>query len=185
LHFGHYKAVIDNDKLSKMHAVFVDMAINSGYSPKRWQKGLTVMLEKKQGVILVSKLHVILLLEADLNSANKSIFGCCMMHFEEDRNDIARECAGSQQYHEATDVALNRRLFNDIAWQKNCLVAIMGADLAQCCDHIAHAIASLGSQRWGIPVRAINCLFVDNHTTDALFSLYSTWRLHDWLLCCC
>jgi hypothetical protein len=46
-----------------MHAVFVDIAINSGYSPKRWQKGLTVMLEKKQGVILVNKLRAILLME--------------------------------------------------------------------------------------------------------------------------
>jgi hypothetical protein len=57
LHFGHYKAVIDNEKLSEMHYVFIDIAMNLGYSPtKRWQKGLTVMLEKKQGVILVSKL---------------------------------------------------------------------------------------------------------------------------------
>jgi hypothetical protein len=39
-HFGHYKAVIDNDKLSELHSVFVDIAVNSGYSPKQWQKGL-------------------------------------------------------------------------------------------------------------------------------------------------
>jgi hypothetical protein len=95
LHFCHYKAVTDNDKLSKMHAVFVDIALNSGYSPKQWQKGLMVMLEKKQGVILVSKLHVILLMEADFNFANKTIFGHCMMHSAEDRNDIAGECVGS------------------------------------------------------------------------------------------
>jgi hypothetical protein len=95
LHFGHYKAVIDNDKLNKMHAVFVDITINSGYSPKRWQKGLTVMLEKKQGVILVSKLRAILLMEADFNFAHKTIFGCRMMHFAEDRNNIAGDCTGS------------------------------------------------------------------------------------------
>jgi hypothetical protein len=146
LHFGHYKAIIDNNKLSKMHVVFVDITINSGYSPKRWQKGLKVMLEKKQGVILVSKLCAILLMEADFNFPNKTIFGHCMMHFAEDRNDIAGECTGSRQYHEATDVALNSWLFNGITWQEKCLVAIMGADLAQCYNHIAHAIASLGLQ---------------------------------------
>jgi hypothetical protein len=54
LHFGHYKAVINNDKLSEMHSVFMDIAMNSGYSPKRCQKGFTVMLEKKRGVILIS-----------------------------------------------------------------------------------------------------------------------------------
>ena len=176
LHFGHYKAVINNDKLSEMHAVFVDIAINSGFSPKRWQKGLTVMLEKKQGVILVNKLCAILLMEADFNFANKTIFGCCMMHFAEDRNDIAGECAGSRQYHEATDVALNHQLFSDIARQKKFLAAITGADLAQCYDRIAHAIASLGSQRWGVPVKGYH-LFVDNNTADGFLPLYSTWRL--------
>jgi hypothetical protein len=29
LHFGHYyKAVMDNDKLSKMHSIFIDIAVN-------------------------------------------------------------------------------------------------------------------------------------------------------------
>jgi hypothetical protein len=66
------------------------------------------MLEKKQGVILVSKLRAILLMEADFSFASKTIFGRHMMHFAEDRNDIAGECASSHQHHEATDVALNR-----------------------------------------------------------------------------
>jgi hypothetical protein len=34
-----------------------------------------MMLEKKQGVILVNKLHTILLMEADFNYANKTILG--------------------------------------------------------------------------------------------------------------
>jgi hypothetical protein len=34
----------------------------------------------------------------------------------------------------------------------------MGADLVQCYDRIAHSIASLGSQCWGVPVNAIMCL---------------------------
>jgi hypothetical protein len=55
LHFVLYKTAIKNDKLSELHAVFIDIAINSGYSSKHWQKGLTVMLEKKKDVILVNK----------------------------------------------------------------------------------------------------------------------------------
>jgi hypothetical protein len=141
-----------------MHAVFVDIAINSGYSPKQWQKGLTVMLEKKQGVILVNKLRAILLMEADLNFANKTIFGRRMMHFAKDRNEIAEECAGSRQHHDATDVALNCRLFCDIAHQKKYSAVIAGVDLVQCYDCIAHSITSLGSQHWGVPVNAITCL---------------------------
>jgi hypothetical protein len=43
-------------------------------------------------------------MEADFNFANKTIFGCRMMHFAKERNDIADECAGSCQHHDATDV---------------------------------------------------------------------------------
>jgi hypothetical protein len=39
--------VIDDAKLCELHAVFVDIAVNLGYSLKQWQKGLTVMLEQK------------------------------------------------------------------------------------------------------------------------------------------
>jgi hypothetical protein len=81
-----------------------------------------------------------------------------MMHFTKDRNEIAEECAGSRQHHDVTDVALNRHLFCDIARQKKYSAAIAGVDLVQCYDHIAHSIASLGSQRWGVPVNAITCL---------------------------
>jgi hypothetical protein len=151
--------VIDDKKLCEMHAVFVDIAVNSGYSLKLWQKGLTVMLEKKQGVILVNKLRAILFMEADFNFANKTIFGCCMMHFAKDRNEIAKECAGSCQHHDdMTGVALNHHLFCDIACQKKYLAAITGADLAQCYDRIFHSITTLVSQCWGVPVNAIMCL---------------------------
>jgi hypothetical protein len=55
-------------------------------------------------------------------------------------------------------IALNRHLFCDIARQKKYLAAITGANLAQCYDRIAHSIASLGSQCWGVLVNAITCL---------------------------
>jgi hypothetical protein len=103
------------------------------------------MLEKKQGIILVDKLRAICFMEADFNFTNKTIFGCRMMHFAEDRNEIAEECAGSHQHHDVTEVALNHHLFCDIAHQKKYLAAITGMDLAQCYNCIAHSIASLGS----------------------------------------
>jgi hypothetical protein len=158
LHIGHYKVVIDNDKHSEMHAVFNDIGMNLGYSPKQWQKGLTVMLEKKQGIILVNKLQDNLLMEADFNFSNETIFGHEMMHFAKDRNKIAGKCASSHQHHEAMDVSLNHWLFCNIAHQKKCSAAIMGADLAQCYDRVTHSIASLGSQCWEVAVNAITCL---------------------------
>jgi hypothetical protein len=135
------------------------------------------MLEKKLGVILISKLCAILLMEVDLNFANKTIFGQRMMHFAKDRNDIAGECASSRKHHKAIDVALNHQLFCDIACQKKCSVAITGAHLVQCYDRIAHLIASLGSQHWGC-----NHVPPNNNTINGLLPLYGTWRLHGFLL---
>jgi hypothetical protein len=157
-----------------MHAIFMKIAVNSGYSPKRWQKGPTVMLKKKQGVILVSKLWAFLLMEVDFNFANKTIFGSQMMHFAKDRNDVAGECAGSHQHHEALDVALNCQLFCNIAHQKKCSAAITGADLAQCYHQITHSIASLGSQHWEVPVNAITCLL----TTIQLMMVFFLCTAH-------
>jgi hypothetical protein len=116
------------------------------------------MLEKKKGVIKVNKLWAILLMEGDLNCANKTIFGKCMMEFAEEQNEIPEECVGSRRNHQASDVSLNRHLFCDITHQKKCSAAICCVDLEQCYDHIAHSIASLGARRWGVPQLVITCL---------------------------
>jgi hypothetical protein len=44
-----------------------ELAITGGTPFERWQSGLSVMLEKKKGVIQVDKLRAILLMEADFN----------------------------------------------------------------------------------------------------------------------
>jgi hypothetical protein len=101
-----------------MHAVSINIPLNSGYSPKRWQKGLTVMLEKKKDIILVNKLWAILLMEAELTYVNKQIFGRQMLYFAESWGNVVKECFGSCAHHEATNVALNRRLICNISQQK-------------------------------------------------------------------
>ena len=60
----------DND-LSKIHALFLTIAVQTSYSLLQWQHSLMVLLEKVQGVWLVDKLWVILLLEVDFNCINK------------------------------------------------------------------------------------------------------------------
>ena len=75
LHFGHWKAAAENNFLSELHALFTDIIVSTSYSPFRWQQGLSVMLEKKKGVCIPSKLCAILLMEANFNFPNKLFFG--------------------------------------------------------------------------------------------------------------
>ena len=80
-HFGHYIAGAESEYISNYHAVKTSLALMRGISLSlsRWQRGLACMLEKKAGSRLVTKLRSILLLEADLNKANKIIYGDRMM----------------------------------------------------------------------------------------------------------
>ena len=50
-----------------------------GSPPDRWGYDLTVMLEKIAGLALISKLHAILLMEADFNFHTNLIFGKRML----------------------------------------------------------------------------------------------------------
>ena len=66
-HFGHYAAVAHSDLLSEAHARHLALVTKTGADPKRWSKGLSVMLQKIAGVAVVTKLHAILLMEVDFN----------------------------------------------------------------------------------------------------------------------
>ena len=85
VHFGHYKAAGQSDFPSEVHALKLYLVTKTGSTPKRWGRGLSVMLKKIAGVALVTKLRAILLIEADFNCHHRLIFGSRMM-------ERAREC---------------------------------------------------------------------------------------------
>jgi hypothetical protein len=160
LHFGHWKAAAACDELSEIHSLFTEIATTSGYTPPRWTHGLTVMLEKKPGVILVDKLRAILLLEGDFNFANKLILGIRMMRNAEAHNLTVPEALGSRKHHDAKELALNRRLLADISRQQVRPLAIASVDAAQCYDSIAHLPGSLACQRLGAPPLFMSCMLL-------------------------
>ena len=57
-----------------MKCKLVNLAIRNRSPLHHWTKGISVMLEKKPGVVKVTKLRAILLLEADFNGINKILF---------------------------------------------------------------------------------------------------------------
>ena len=64
LHYGHYKAAIQDPQSTYVLALQLTVIARSGIPPECWSVGLTVMLEKIAGVCLVEKLHAIQLYEA-------------------------------------------------------------------------------------------------------------------------
>jgi hypothetical protein len=73
LHFGHFIAACSHSQLKHIKHWQASFPLSTGYSPKRWQQGIEVMLLKQPNNYHVNKLRAILLFEADFNHNNKRI----------------------------------------------------------------------------------------------------------------
>jgi hypothetical protein len=157
LHFGHYIAGKDCDYFLQFHALQVSLALKKGIAPERWSNGLSVMLEKKFGVRLVSKLHTILLMEVDFNAMNKEVYGVRMLDNARKYKLIPEEIF-SKQNRTANNGGLAKTLFYDIARQTRSPAAIASVDASNCYDWIAHAMASLIFQSFGVESAAVSAM---------------------------
>ena len=164
LHFGHWKSAASYNFLSEIHSLFTEITISTGYIPLRWTFGLTVMLEKSPGNILVDKLWAILLMEADFNFANKLIIGSRMMWNAEDSHQTVKEALGGQHNHDTREVAVNRRITANVARQLVQPMAIASVDATQCFDSITHTPGALACRRLGTPTTFLACTKLCSYT---------------------
>ena len=109
------------------------------------------------GVTLVTKLQAILLMEGDFNAANKMIYGIRMMKNVRDHNLMPEEIF-SKCNRMADDGTLCKTLFYDITRQARVPAAIASVNALNCYDRIAHVMASLVFQAFGVPTTAIGTM---------------------------
>ena len=147
LHFGHYKAAAQDDDHSEAHAIIFDMVTRMGISLPRWQYGLTVVLEKKPGCLLIEKIRAMLIMEADFNMVNKLIVGVRMMQLAKDTQEMPAEQSGRRKHHSAGEAALNRCLYFDILWQSRTNGILNLADTLTCYDCMHHTGVSLACRQ--------------------------------------
>ena len=77
--FSHYIAGISSPYISHFHPLKATLLFHHGLILKHWSQGLSVMLQKVFGCSLITNLRSILLMEADFNGANKTVFGIRML----------------------------------------------------------------------------------------------------------
>jgi len=150
LYFGHYKVQARDSTLVSIRCAIINLAIRNGLPLKRWLRGLSVILEKLPGKILVSKLRAILLLEADFNALHKIIFNGRILPALEKEGLIPQEIMGGRRSQSTTHVALNKKLIADIANQVKAPSIVISADATNCYDRVAHPFASLTAQHFGV-----------------------------------
>ena len=62
LHFGHYKALVENDRISEMDRQLREIPFTNEIVPPSWKKIMDVQILKKEGVYQVDKMRTITLL---------------------------------------------------------------------------------------------------------------------------
>ncbi len=107
--------------------------------------------------MLVSKLRAILLMEADFNATNKIVYGDRMMKNVRKHNQMPEEIF-SKKNRMADARTLCKTLLYDITQQAHIPAAIASVDASNCYDRIAHTIASLLFQAFGVPSTAIKAM---------------------------
>ena len=112
------------------------------------------MLEKIYGCSLITKLRSILLMEADFNATNKRIFGIEMMENVR-RYKLMPEEVFSKRNRLADDRTLSKILFYDNVRQLRRPAGLASVDADNCYDRIAHPMASMIFQAFGVPTPAI------------------------------
>ncbi len=118
-----------------------------------------VMLEKIAVVTLVSKLHALLLMEADFNFQNKLIFGKQSINQAELLGVIPDEHY-AQKGTTLEDGAFHKQLNYNVGRQTRHPLSLVSVDAANCYDRIAHAIMALVLLALGIPVATIAALLL-------------------------
>jgi hypothetical protein len=142
VHYGHYKAAIQDNLISAVLALQLTVIARSGVPPENWSVGLQVMLEKIAGVCLVEKLHAIQLNKADLNCYNQFVFGRNAMQTLTESGYIPEELF-SQKGSTAEDAKFDKTLMADLSCQARHPMIVTLADAAYCYDQVNYVIMSL------------------------------------------
>jgi hypothetical protein len=155
--FLHYKAASYHTMLSAMHAAYLTACAQKGVPLACWRIGLTVLLQKVIGNNFVHKLRAICLLEADFDWINKIIYAKQMIGSALENNLIPGECFSKKGSNCINAVMTKMFICNEsrIHHHNACLV---GNNFSNCYDRVAHPMAAISLQCFGIPQPAINLL---------------------------
>ena len=154
LHFGHFKSM-DNDSeiANKVHTVLANVPLQTGYSPREWQKCTNAMIKKKANDMRPGKLRLITLMHAVFNHNNK-VVGKHMQALGEKHKQIAIEQYGSRKHKSAIDHALNKVLTLDISRQTREALVFTANDARSCYDRIVLMAAYCTMLKFGISKEA-------------------------------
>lgn len=157
-HFGHYKALTRSKYLAQVPTLTANIVANTGYSLKRWQRTLDVMIPKKINSYIADEMRLLNLMEPCFNHYN-GLLARRFMARAEKHQLIAKEQFGSRKNHSAIIHATNKVLTFDYMRALRRPGIICANDAKGCYDRIILVVAFLALRRLGLPATAIQCMF--------------------------
>jgi hypothetical protein len=135
--------------------LIINIPIQMGFSPTRWQTVVNAMLEKTPGMPLLHKLRVIHILEADYNLSLKMIFGRQLMTNCERHGTLGDLQDGFRKGRSTTRTLLHNEVINDYNKRLRIDNYVGMTDISGCFDRILPSIISLLNRKNGCPKEAV------------------------------
>jgi hypothetical protein len=164
-HLGHYKVLIKpinracepweqysidtgRQDLLQAHLHIINYCLTYGYSLKRWQQVVNVMILKEHGNIKIHRLRVIHLFEADYNLI-LSVRWRQQIFATDKQNLVNPGQYGSYPGREATSLCLLEELKTDISYCSRKPIINFDNDASSCYDRIIVSLSSLINRKYG------------------------------------
>jgi hypothetical protein len=163
-HLGHYRSLLQREMpkdpqapkmeesraaLSTLHSKMINIALKHGRSYKRWQKVVTIMLEKEPGNPKIHRLQVIHLYEADYNLV-LALHARKVVHHAEDNHLLNNSLYGARPGRTAHDPVGLEEFVSEITRlsRKPCIKN--AEDATACYDRIIPGVGNLASRAHGM-----------------------------------
>ncbi|KAL7549685.1 hypothetical protein ACHAWF_012948 [Thalassiosira exigua] len=146
LHYTLWKAIAEDEKFCKYMAVMMSLPFQYGFTNKRWERAIDVMLEKKSGERKIHLMRIIGLVEADFNTALKILFTQRLMANSE-LAGLSSNQWGGRANRSAPDCATRKLISWENARYMKTTAASFFGDLASCFDRMPTSISTLLSRK--------------------------------------
>ena len=150
--YNHYKTLLieegGEDILKLLHAI-VELARKYGIILNRWQKTVTTLMEKKQGVPKIHRMRALHIIEAEVQFLAK-LFYCKKLLFNAEKFDlITNQQYGGRNEKQTQMAVINKLLYYNICHQQVMEAAFVDDDARNCYDRIITALSAVEMRSWG------------------------------------
>jgi hypothetical protein len=149
--YSIYKPMLPDNYFTGKVVDLINNGVTYGFILKRWRKVLQVMLCKKPGNYNIDKLHVIQLIEADLNMYFCLVWGKRLVHHARKLGCTPPEQFSSVPGRQAASALLLNVLSFDLIQLLRTTATVFNNDATACYDRILPALSMICCQHLGLP----------------------------------